>query len=69
MKYGVVGTGYWGKNHVRVATELMEEGLIDDLVICDVDEDRVASLAESYDLSYVTDTDDLDVDAATVATP
>ncbi|WP_135302771.1 Gfo/Idh/MocA family protein [Haloarcula amylovorans] len=69
MRYGVVGTGYWGKNHVRVAKELLDDGQLDEVVICDVDESRVESLADTYDLPYVTDVDDLDVDAATVATP
>jgi len=69
MRYGVVGTGYWGKNHVRVAKELLDDGELEAVVLCDTDESRVASLAETYDLPYETDVDDLDVDAATVATP
>ncbi|MBX0323166.1 Gfo/Idh/MocA family oxidoreductase [Halomicroarcula sp. F13] len=69
MRYGVVGTGYWGKNHVRVARELLDEGRLDEVVICDTDERRVESLADSYDLPYVTDVAEMDVDAATVATP
>src|SRR6056297_3442212 len=69
MRYGVVGTGYWGKNHVRVAKELLDQGDLDEVVLCDTDENRVASLAETYDLPYETDIEQLDVDAATVATP
>lgn len=69
MNYGVVGTGYWGKNHVRVATELRDEGHLDEVVICDVDEDRARDLAETHDVSYTTDYEEMDVDAATVATP
>lgn len=69
MRYGVVGTGYWGKNHVRVAKELLDQGDLDEVVLCDTDENRVASLAETYDLPYETDIGQLDVDAATVATP
>ncbi|SFS10613.1 Predicted dehydrogenase [Halomicrobium zhouii] len=69
MNYGVVGTGYWGKNHVRVAAELRDQGRIDDIVLCDVDEDRVSEMAETYGVDYVTDVGDLEVDAATVATP
>jgi predicted dehydrogenase len=69
MRYAVVGTGYWGKNHVRVASELVADGLLEEVVICDVDESRASSLAESYDLPYRTDVADLDVDAATIATP
>lgn len=72
MKYAVIGTGYWGSNHVRVGAELMADGVIDELVLCDVDEQRVSELADSYDIPYVTDHEalaDRGVDAATVATP
>jgi len=61
--------GILGKNHVRVAAELRDQGRIDDIVLCDVDEDRVSEMAETYGVDYVTDVGDLDVDAATVATP
>ncbi len=72
MKYAVIGTGYWGSNHVRVGAELADEGSVDEVVLCDVDESRVADLADTYDVSYTTDfssLDDLQVDAATIATP
>jgi predicted dehydrogenase len=71
MNYGVIGTGYWGKNHVRVAAELQEEGVIDTVVLCDVDEERVAELADLYGLEYATDHTALydRVDAVTLATP
>jgi UDP-N-acetylglucosamine 3-dehydrogenase len=69
MRYGIVGTGYWGKNHVRVATELRDAGVLDEVVICDADDERAADLAGTYDLEYTTRHDRLDVDAASVATP
>ena len=72
MKYGVIGTGYWGSNHARVASELAEENVIDSVVLCDIDEGRVADLASSYGVEYTTDYEELaslGVDAATVATP
>jgi len=72
MKYGVIGTGYWGSNHVRVAAEIQAEGLIDHVVLCDSDEGRVSELATNYDFSYTTGVQELietDVDAATIATP
>lgn len=72
MKYGVIGTGYWGSNHARVAAELVDEGMLDSVVFCDVDEERVAELASSYGVEYVTDHRELPevgVDAVTVATP
>jgi len=70
--HAVIGTGYWGTNHVRVGSELMESGVLDDLVLCDVAEDRVSKLAASYDVDYVTDHTELPdqgVDTAVVATP
>ncbi|WP_232702139.1 Gfo/Idh/MocA family protein [Halobacterium wangiae] len=72
MNYAVIGTGYWGSNHARVAAELREEGTIENVVLCDIEEERVSELADSYDVSYTTDyteLGDLGVDAATVATP
>ena len=71
MNYAVIGTGYWGENHVRVGAELRDEGLVDDVIVCDIDEDRARSMAETYDLDYTTDHTNLigEADAATVATP
>lgn len=72
MKYAVIGTGYWGSNHVRIGAELKDMGLVDDLVLCDIDENRVSSLADSYGVSFVTDYTELierGIDAATIATP
>lgn len=70
--YAVIGTGYWGSNHVRVAAELLDEGVLDSFVLCDVDEGRVEELADTYDVPYETDYEalvDRGVDAAVVATP
>lgn len=72
MKYAVVGTGYWGSNHARVAAEMAEEGIIDTVYLCDVDESRVNELADSYGVEAVTDYRELPqlgVDAATISTP
>jgi len=72
MNYAVIGTGYWGSNHARVGAELLDEGEIDSLVFCDVDESRAAEQADQYGVKYVTDHHDLvnhNVDAATIATP
>ena len=71
MNFAVIGTGYWGSNHARVACELRSEGIVDEVVLCDRDEERVSTLAAEYDVEYVTDHGDLEsqVDAAVVATP
>lgn len=72
LDFAVIGTGYWGSNHARVGAELLEEGEIDSLVLCDVDESRVSEIAASYDVPYATSVDELverGVDAAVLATP
>jgi len=72
MNYAVIGTGYWGENHVRVAAELVSEGLVDDVVLCDIDRNRVADLADRYGFEFTTsynELSDMGVDAAVVATP
>jgi predicted dehydrogenase len=69
VTHAVIGTGYWGTNHVRVAAELVDAGTLDELVLCDLDEERVAGVAADYGVDYVTDHRDLDVDTAVVATP
>lgn len=72
MKLAVVGTGYWGSNHARIAAEFAEEGVVDEAVVCDADPDRAASVAAEHGLEYVTDHRQLaagGIDAAIVATP
>lgn len=72
MKHAVIGTGYWGSNHARVAAELVDEGTLEAVIFCDIDESRVTELAESYDVEYTTDYTELaalGVDSATIATP
>lgn len=70
--HAVIGTGYWGSNHLRVSSELTECGVIDDFVLCDLPGSGVEEFAEDYDVEYVNEYDelpDLGVDTATIATP
>jgi len=71
MKFGVIGTGYWGSNHARVASELQSEDIIDSVVFCDQDESRAKKVSDDYNAEYVTDHNELQsrVDAAVIATP
>lgn len=55
----VVGTGYWGKNHVRNYKTLLLEKEIDYLKICDIDENRASQMAEDYNLECTSDLDDI----------
>jgi predicted dehydrogenase len=70
---GVLGTGKWGKNHVRVYKELKDEGCIDSLVICDTNENAVKQLAKAHDVEYVTNRvrlrDDPRIQAVSIVTP
>jgi UDP-N-acetylglucosamine 3-dehydrogenase len=70
---GVIGTGYWGKNHVRVFKELMFDGLIDTVKICDINEHRVKELSGYFKVEYTTDyvelIDDPGINAVSVVTP
>ncbi|MDH5494576.1 MAG: Gfo/Idh/MocA family oxidoreductase [Candidatus Bathyarchaeota archaeon] len=42
----VIGVGFWGKNHVRVFSELSETELV---AVCDVNIERAKTIAGQYD--------------------
>jgi len=69
----VVGTGHWGKNHARVYKELLSEGVIDSLKVCDLDEHRARQWGETLEVEYVTSYRDLieddDIQAVSIVTP
>ena len=72
LKIAVVGTGYWGRNHVRTLAALKSSGMISDLIVCDVDAERAEGMASEFDCQWCTDANELKslgVGAATIATP
>ena len=71
MKVAQIGTGYWGRNHARVWKELKDEGVIDDIILVDVNEKAVKPIAANFSLSYLTSTEDLpaDIDAVDIVAP
>jgi UDP-N-acetylglucosamine 3-dehydrogenase len=73
MKIGVIGTGYWGKNHVRTYSELASEGIIDEVRICDINKKRASKLGDVFNIQYLTDYEilmnDPDIDAVSIVTP
>ena len=73
LTIAVVGTGYWGRNHVRTLAALCDEGVIANLVVCDLDEVRAKSLAEEFGCTWESDASALvekhGVQAVTIATP
>ncbi|UCH01845.1 MAG: Gfo/Idh/MocA family oxidoreductase [Candidatus Bathyarchaeota archaeon] len=68
--FGVIGTGFWGKNHARVLSELKETNLI---AVCDTDADKAQSIAKRYNVNWYTRNDDLlkreDIEAVCICTP
>jgi len=67
---GVIGVGYWGRNHVRVLSELRRADVV---AVCDVDASRAREVAEMFRVpAYYTDSGDLldndDVEAVTICT-
>ncbi|UCE72969.1 MAG: Gfo/Idh/MocA family oxidoreductase [Methanomassiliicoccales archaeon] len=73
VKIAVIGTGYWGRNHVRAFNELKAEGVIDELEICEVDEKRAREFSNIYHIPYCTNYGDLlkddSLDGVSIATP
>jgi predicted dehydrogenase len=71
VKLGLLGTGYWGKNHARVLKQLREAGRVSQLTICDVDESRARQYAKESGADFVTDPTRLigKVDAVDICTP
>ncbi|MHA2428052.1 MAG: Gfo/Idh/MocA family protein, partial [Candidatus Hermodarchaeia archaeon] len=67
---GVIGVGAWGKNHVRVFSELEDVNLV---AITDRDSSRAKILAKKHNATHFSNTDDLlkqsDIDAVTICTP
>jgi UDP-N-acetylglucosamine 3-dehydrogenase len=67
-RIAVVGTGGWGKNHVRVLSEL---GSL--VAVCDLDASRAAAYAEKFRVKGYSSVDDLlekeRPDGVTICTP
>ncbi len=56
---GIIGTGYWGKNHLTIYKSLLLEKKIDYLKICDIDEKRAKELSEINSIDYTTNIKEL----------
>jgi len=69
----VIGVGHWGKNHARVYKELCQEGVVDSVQICDVDEARVLELSGKLGVQCTSDyqkiLDDPKIQAVSIVTP
>ncbi|MEM3769562.1 MAG: Gfo/Idh/MocA family oxidoreductase [Candidatus Bathyarchaeia archaeon] len=65
----VIGTGFWGRNHARVFTELDETEL---LAVCDIDAERAKGVAKQFGVKAYSNAAKMlkrkDVDAVSVCT-
>jgi len=65
----VIGIGFWGRNHVRVFSELPETEL---KAVCDVNKERVGAIAKQYGVDAYTDSRSLlkrkDIEAVSICT-
>ena len=69
----VIGTGNWGKNHARLYKELLQEGVVDTVKLCDADEANLNSTGNSLGLEGTADyrqvLADPQIQAVSIATP
>jgi UDP-N-acetylglucosamine 3-dehydrogenase len=69
-KVGVIGTGFWGKNHARVLSELENTDLI---AVCDTDPVRASAIGKKYGVNWHSQSGGLlmrdDVEAVCICTP
>ncbi len=65
----VIGVGFWGKNHVRVFSQIPETRLV---AVCDVDIERAKTIASQYGVEVYSDSRKLlkrkDIDAVSICT-
>ena len=67
-RVGVIGAGWWGRNHVRVLNELQCLS-----AVCDVSEERANAFSKSFQVPGYTSVDAMlkkeELDAVTICTP
>ena len=74
LTIALIGCGRWGKNHARVLKTLQNQGLIDEVVLCDVNKEAVKKISAKYKIDkYYYDVNDLinheKIDGAIIAVP
>jgi len=54
LTVGILGAGRWGQVHIRTLASLKEEGLIEQLFVCDTDSDKLTNLFPQVDATFTT---------------
>jgi len=67
LRLAVIGAGFWGRNHIRVLSEIPEAELI---AVCDINRERAEAISKKYNIKAYADSRDLyrkeDFDAVTI---
>ncbi len=67
---GVIGSGFWGRNHIRVLKEISDVDLV---FISDIDINRAEEASKRFNVKFFKDyreaLEKYDVDAVTICTP
>ncbi|MEM3506931.1 MAG: Gfo/Idh/MocA family oxidoreductase [Candidatus Bathyarchaeia archaeon] len=70
LKVGLIGCGFWGKNHARVYNELENAKLV---AVCDIIEERAKNISKKYGCDWYKDIDEFleksDLEAISICTP
>jgi len=68
--FGVIGVGFWGRNHSRVISELNNADLI---AVCDKNPIRAKTVGEKYNVDWYTTTNQMlerpNIEAVCICTP
>lgn len=70
IKIGVIGSGFWGRNHVRVLKEISDAELV---FVADIDINKAEEIGKRFNIKFFKDyreaLKEYDVDAVTICTP
>ena len=68
--FGVIGIGFWGKNHTRILSEIENAKLV---AVCDIDSTRAESIGKKHGVDWYSRDEDLlkrnDIEAVCICTP
>lgn len=54
LTVAIIGAGRWGQAHIRTLSSLKREGLVERLLVCDIDLEKLTHLSPEVDATYAT---------------
>ncbi|MBS7620416.1 Gfo/Idh/MocA family oxidoreductase [Candidatus Bathyarchaeota archaeon] len=67
IRMAVIGAGFWGRNHIRVLSEISEVELV---AVCDINKDNLKLIGDKYNVKTYTDSaemlEDESIDAVNI---